>query len=127
MFMKDYYFVAALTAHLKLNEDEFNLLFSEAGCHYDFQIQSITKVGGFLYGFRNRRLFAKESGQHDEIVEFTESQLNLLMKAMEMNNTSDVLNLKSRLHNIFIDLQRQTVEVNKPLNKLEFTGHFTDR
>ncbi len=60
--MHQYYFVAILTAHIELTDEEFELLFNESARHYDYKVKTSTKVGGFLFGFQNQRNFANEVG-----------------------------------------------------------------
>jgi hypothetical protein len=122
--MKDCYFVAGLTAYIELSDEEFNLLFANAQHHYDYKVKSTTEPGGYLYGFKNRRLFASQAKNRDCNADFSESQLNLMMKALEMTTCEAGIKLRSRFLNIFRELQRQTVIVNKPLNNIEFVGHF---
>jgi hypothetical protein len=124
--MEQYYFIATLTASVKLNDQEFDLLFHEAATHYDFDVQFSTRIGGFLYGFRNSRVFFKESGDINEEVIFSERQLDLMMKALEFSRSKPAAQLRLKLLDIFKELQRQTVTVNKPLNQVKFTGQFTD-
>ena len=123
--MSQYYFVATLVAHIELTDEEFQILFSEATKHYDAKVKASAKVGGFLFGFQNRRMYAAQAGEPDQIVEFSENQLDLMMKALEMNWSSEGRTLYNRLLNIFKDLQQQTMHANKPLNSLKFIGQFT--
>jgi hypothetical protein len=124
--MKQYYFIATLTASVKLNDQEFDLLYHEAAKHYDFEIQFSTKIGGFLYGFRNSRDFFKEAGNIEEKVIFSERQLDLMMRALEFSHSEPASQLRSKLLDIFKELQTQTVTVNKPLNQVSFTGQFIE-
>lgn len=117
--MKSYYFFATLKAHIELSDDDFELLFEEAKYHYDFEIKSSIKVGGFLYGLKNYRTFAQEAGHPDKIVVFSERELNLMMKALEMNRNEVGLKLYERLFNVFKDLQDKTVAVNRSLNDVK--------
>lgn len=123
----EHYFFATLTAVLVLIDEEFYLLFDEAEHHYDFTVKESTKVGGFLYGIRNRRSFAMKSSERDHEVEFTESQLDLMMKALEMTTSTSGIKLRGRFLKIFKELQQKTVDVNKPLNNLKFVGQFTGK
>lgn len=124
--MQQYYFIATLTASIKLNDQEFDLLFHEAATHYDIDIQCSTRIGGYLYGYRNSRDFFKESDQvYDEVI-FSERQLDLMMKALEFSQNEAASQLRTKLLDIFKDLQQQTVSVNKPLNKVKFIGQFID-
>jgi hypothetical protein len=122
--MEQYYFIATLTASVKLNDQEFDLLFHEAATHYDFDVQFSTRIGGFLYGFRNSRDFFKESGDINDEVIFSERQLDLMMKALEFSQSEPASQLRSKLLDIFKELQQKTVTVNKLLNEVKFIGHF---
>jgi hypothetical protein len=122
--MEQYYFIATLTASVKLNDQEFDLLFHEAATHYDFDVQFSTRIGGFLYGFQNSRNFFKESGDINDEVIFSERQLDLMMKALEFSQSEPASQLRSKLLDIFKELQQKTVAVNKPLNEVKFIGHF---
>lgn len=119
-----HYFFATLTAVLELSDEEFSVLFYEAENHYDYKVKSSTQPGGILYGFRNRRSFAIEAGTPENEVEFIERELGLMMKALEMTRKEEGIKLYERFLTIAKELQLKTVEVNKPINDIKFTGHF---
>lgn len=121
-----HYFFATLTTVLELSDEEFGLLFKEAENHYDYKVKASTQVGGILYGFRNRRSFAMESGNTDNEVEFIERELGLMMKALEMTRETFGITLYKRFLDIAKELQQKTVEVNKSLNDIKFIGQFID-
>ena len=118
--MDNYFFEATLTIYVELSEADVELLLHAAANHYDFKVQASTIVGGFLFGIHNRHRFAKEQGKEDKIADFSESQLNLLMKALEMSYQKDVIRLRHRLFKLFRQLQEQTIQINKTLMDLKY-------
>lgn len=119
-----HYFFATLTAIIELSDEEFELLFNEAERHYDFTVRSSTQIGGLLFGIKNRRSIAKEFGEVDNEVSFSEREIGLMLKALEMTMIPAGPKLYRRLIEIAKELQQKTVEVNKPLNDVKVVGQF---
>jgi len=117
-----HYFVAILNVVCELTNPEFEILFKAAERHYDHTISATTRIGGQLFGLRNRRNF-----NNDPTTEFTERGLNLMMKALEFSDSKEAQALREKFITMFKELQQKTVEVNRPLNNIEFVGHFTGK
>lgn len=106
-------FFATLSAEVEISDSDFNLILENAANHYDSTVQDSVKIGGFLYGFKNRRDFSKGK---DKIVELTSRQLGLVLKSIEFNNSNQAIFLCKRLYKIAMEMQQKTIELNKTIN-----------
>lgn len=78
---------AKLVAHILIPDDYFDFIKKCCKNHYDFKVASTVEVGGFLYGATNRRDWSKGE---DKVVQLEFSQIDLLLKALEMGIHIDV-------------------------------------
>lgn len=115
--METHSFYATLTANILLDDADFDLLFSGMEKHYDFTIQEATKIGGFMYGLKNRRTkFFNDEVIDDEsrTIDVSNRELQLLIKSTEMYSSNE---LKSKLRKILSELVEKQNELNTNLNK----------
>ncbi len=116
----EYKFLATLTALVEIPDKDFSFIEQEASRHYDYKVQQTTQVGGFLYGSRNRREWAKKDkpDYYTNKIELTQNKIGLLMKAVEMNNSDQAHKISGDLYKIAMELQRKEAEINSKLNDL---------
>ena len=110
--MKKHSFFATLSATVELSDNEFNLLLESAQKHYDGTVNSTICVGDHLYGAKGRRNFSEGK---DKNVDFTERQLGLALKSLEIQNTDLSIALYVRLIGIVKDMQAKNIEINEDL------------
>lgn len=111
--MEKHSFFAKLEARVEISDSDFNLILEHAANHYDNTVKSSVRVGGFLYGFKNRREWSKGE---DKIVELTERELGLVLKSIEFSLSDQAIHIGRRLYAIAMELQEKFIEVNKTLN-----------
>ena len=58
--MEKHSFIAELKADVEFSDSDFEFLFKSSRTHYDSTVQSISAVGGFLYGLKTAGTFQKE-------------------------------------------------------------------
>lgn len=80
---------AELIAHIEVSDEDFDFIKKCCDGHYDFKVAETVKVGGFLYGHTNRRDWAKEANEPDNVMTLRFRQIDLLLKALEMGNYID--------------------------------------
>lgn len=106
----EYKFCAELSAGVVFADDDFAMILEVAARHYDGKVNNSVCVGGFLYGYKNRRDF---SDGEDKTVFLNQSQLNLVMKTLEFERTDRGQYIRGRLVKIFFELQRNMEAINK--------------
>ncbi len=106
-----YYLQATLSAFIQITDEDFKLLWDDCENHYDAKIQSFTKVGGFMYGWKNRRDWAEN--EEDKEKELTFREIDSLLKAMEMDYTIPA----SLLSASFIKILRRMNDMYSPMNE----------
>jgi len=103
-----------LEAELKFTEEELDLLFYFSNRHYDGYCQSISRVGGFLYGWR-------QVHKADMSIFATAHELNTILKVCEMsgfckgdeNRTEQGTHLYWELHKCFVAMVARAEELNQ--------------
>lgn len=83
-----YRFWAKLTLIFQLDDATFALLEDCMRHHYDGTVKSCVEHGGFMYGYRNRRDFRKDTPDDEDrnTLELDSRQHQLCMKALEMRH-----------------------------------------
>lgn len=106
--MFKYHFHYTLTVFVYIEDKDFYFIFESAKNHYDRNVREMTKQGGFLFGWRNRReLFASDEDDRKDI-EFTSRDLQLCSKAIEFPHGNDeVLQQAWKLKNMFCKIHEQ--------------------
>ena len=110
--MEKHSFIAELKADVEFSDSDFEFLFKSSRTHYDSTVQSISAVGGFLYGLKNRREW---SNGENKTTELRFGDLQLLLKSIEFVNTTQALGLYARLTAIFMDMQAKNIEIKEDL------------
>lgn len=110
--MNKHSYIATLSANIELSDSDFNLLLESARNHYDNTVNSTIRVGGNLYGAKNRREF---SNGENKFVEFSESQLGLALKSLEYQHRDDASMLYVRLYGIVREMHAKWKEINDEL------------
>ena len=110
--MKKHSFFANLSATIELSDLEFNLLLESAKNHYDGTVHSTICIGGYLYGAKGRRDYSEGK---DKNVDFSEHQLGLALKSLEIQNTDMSVALYVRLTGIVKDMHAKWNEINEDL------------
>lgn len=105
-----------IVAVVDMPDAEFYFLFDSCKNHYDYTIKSFTKVGGFLYGNRNRRQFSL----NDISIELTLRQCDSLLKALEMGSDEMSLSLFKTIYKLFHFMRSKRDVINEQLQKEEF-------
>lgn len=108
-------FYATLTAVVYISDKDFELLLQLSSNHYDHKVQSISMIGGFLYGNKGKRDFNPSDEELKEL-ELSTRQIGLLLKSLEMCATDDGSYLANRFYNIAMELQAKQEQLNKTLN-----------
>lgn len=111
----NHYFRATLSALIELSDAEFDLIWKNASRHYDGTVRSSVQVGGFIYGYRNRRNWAleRDDDTHEyKIVDVKNSEIQLIMKACERDYSDESLRLSSRLFLVLAEMNKRTAEIN---------------
>ncbi len=107
-------FYATLSVNIEVSDKDFELMMQTCCNHYDNTVQDLVRVGGFLYGAKNRREWNVDSKD----IDFTERQLGLILKAFEMNNSDQAKNICKNLWSIVNSLHETHTEVNANLNSM---------
>lgn len=82
--MKRQGFHYRVLAEILLSVDELNHLIEQASNHYDPKCRNTALIGGFLYGFRNRMVWAQQSeGATSLEFEMSSDRLDLVCKILE--------------------------------------------
>lgn len=101
-------FYATLTANVFVSDDDFDFIYQCFQRHYDTTIKMAADVGGFLYGFKNRRTkFYPEEEINDEYnrtIELSNRQIQLVLKSMEMQSSEQASAINLRFHKIISEL-----------------------
>lgn len=111
-------FYATLTANVFVNDEDFNFIYECFQRHYDITIKMVADVGGFLYGFRNRRipLIGLDITNEDRILDLSNRQIQLILKSMEMQRTDQASNINFRFHKILQELVSSQNSLNKNIS-----------
>jgi len=110
--MKHLKFIIDATAMLEMENTHFDILFRAASGHYDRRVKEATTQGFFMYGFRNRRTWAEQDGKTVFEAEWSSSQLNLMLKAMEMSDETGSHDVRRGLAEAFHSLQAEIKRLN---------------
>lgn len=105
-------FWAELKPQIEFDDADFDYIKKAAAAHYDYTVQQTVQVGGFLYGFTNRREFSKGE---DKVLDITDRQMQLIMKAIEFDNSETGRRISKRLWGISRELRDKSEEINKQL------------
>lgn len=79
-----YNFHAFLSITLDVDDATFGLLEACFRTHYDAKVKACAALGGFMYGARNRRDFARGDDNYRRQLELRGDEFQLLLKAIEM-------------------------------------------
>lgn len=103
-------FTSELTANIEISDSDLKLLLEISSNHYDDAVKAMSRIGGFLYGFKNRRDF---SAGEDKTVELTGRKIGLILKSLELNNSDQTNGIAKTLYAILNEMQRKTIYINK--------------
>lgn len=106
-------FWAELKPCIEFDDVDFDYIKNAAAIHYDAKVQATVEVGGFLYGFSNRREWSKGE---DKVLELTDRQMQLIMKSIEFDNSEIACRISKRLWAISKELRDKSEEINKQFN-----------
>lgn len=107
-----YKFNAELTAEMDISDKEFQMLLEAAKNHYDYTVQSIGQVGGFLYGMGNRSEFS--NGTYKK-VEATGRNWGLILKSLEIVNTDAGRFIGNAIFKMLEHMYKQCDDINKSM------------
>jgi hypothetical protein len=109
-----YYFQAEILAHIEFPDEDFEFIWECCTHHYDLTVKAMVNIGGFLYGFRNRRSF---SNNVDKAADLTLRQIDLVLKSLEMYyaNKEQAYRLTTELQAISKELIEVHTETNNNL------------
>jgi len=105
----EYKFLAEIKAVIEISDSDFKMLLEQSANHYDHTVQSASMVGGFLYGFHNRRLFSKGE---DKKIELSTREMGLILKSLELNNSNNCNRLGRSIHKILQATANKAIEIN---------------
>ncbi len=111
----EYSFSAELSAGIEISDSDFQLLLDCSSHHYDHTVQSMSMIGGFLYGHKNCREF---TNGEDKTLWVTQRKLGLMMKSLEMCQVPAGLFLSSSLWKVAMSLQNEMEKINNSFTKL---------
>lgn len=112
-------FYATLTANIFVSDEDFNFIFECFQRHYDTTIKMAADVGGFLYGFRNRRIKFYDTEvitDEDRILDLSNRQIQLILKSLEMYRTDQASSINIRFHKILHELVEKQDQLNKNIS-----------
>lgn len=114
----EYHFYHTLTVFIRIEDEDFYFIYQCAKNHYDSKVVGLTEVGGFLYGWKNRReLFSSPEDDRKEI-EFTSRQLDICSKAIEFSDGEEqTLRLRKMFYQIHQELGKAMNDQNKNVVK----------
>lgn len=121
-------FYATLTANVFVNDNDFNFIYECFKSHYDFKIKTSAEQGGFLYGLRNRRVKFYDSEiitDENRILDLSISQIQLIMKSLEMHNTGQASDIYLRFDKIRIELVQKQNGLNEKSS--QWTAELTNK
>ncbi len=108
-----HYFFWNPTAVIRLEDEEFKLLWFNMSHHYDGTVKDATKCGGFMYGCKNNREWQLENKDLVDLdVHVNHRQLQLLIKSLEMDRDEQAINLSERLWNIINEMKEKHKRIN---------------
>ena len=116
-------FWATLKVNIVLSDEEFDFLFKTAESHYDFAIKEMTKLGGRLYGAKNKRtsqIKTTDIEYINSISDLSFRELDSLIKCLEMEvgyGHPIAKNLDKRFRSIIIEMASIIEQINKPFKK----------
>ncbi len=103
-------FYATLSAHIDMDDSDFERLKEKASRHYDSTVKSSVEVGGFLYGLTNRGEF---SNGENKTLELSGRELQLCIKALEFDNSDHTKAISKRLIGVLNEMYFQQEQINK--------------
>lgn len=108
---------AKLVAYIEMPDEDFDFIKKCCANHYDHKVKSTVEVGGFMYGFTNRREWSKGE---DKTLELEFRQIDLLCKALEMGAYIDAnaaYRISTALRNILTAMNDKYKILNPELEK----------
>lgn len=106
-------FFAVINFVVELNSEDFKLLWDAMANHYDGTVQSCTKLGGFMYGWKNSRDFAEKKGETRDIKNLESHDMQLILKSLEMDFSAAGHILAKRMWSIVREAMAYSEEINK--------------
>lgn len=103
---------ANIKANIIFTDQEFDLIEKDFKSHYDYLIREACEVGGWLYGFKNRRQFAKPENAECDL---SFRQVDTILKALESDYSSQAIELFKKLHNILSEINMIGPKINDQL------------
>lgn len=100
-------YLATIEANVFISDEEFDLIFKAFERHYDRTIKSASEVGGWLFGFKNRRTkFYETEVIEDEqrTVELSSRRIQLIIKSLEMERSDLASKINFEMHKIYSGL-----------------------
>lgn len=122
--MDTHSFYAEISVYIEFSDEDFELIKECMLHHYDYTVKSSAEAGGFWYGFWNTRTWAKENKKSDlenynpNIRLFTEREIGLILKSIEMSDSPLSDKIRKRLYGIIRELHHKWDEVNNQLNSV---------
>lgn len=114
---KGYSFFATLEANVFLNDAEFYFISHCMKHHYDITVKMSVEIGGFMYGLMNRRtLCYRDITDEDRTCDFSNRELQLILKSLEMQQSDEAIEVKKRLRHILDEMSKKQNRVNEGLN-----------
>lgn len=110
--MKRKGFEARIKVIISINNTAVSLLRDAALVHYDGYCQSVAKVGGFLWGAKNRTDLHK--GESVDI-SFDFRELDIMLKIIEGKHTPEYNEIRTELRIACSRIKELTEEINKTL------------
>ncbi len=107
-----HFFQAVIMAHVEISDNDFDFILKSCRNHYDFTVKSSVVVGGFLYGFNNRRQFSKGE---DKTLDLTSRQLGLIIKSLEMQHNDQGSRIGGYLWKVVNEMQDVFKKTNEQL------------
>lgn len=108
------FFRAEYKAHIEIPDLEFEFIKKCCERHYDYKIQSLVQVGGFLYGLTNRREW---SNREDKVCDLSFREIDLLLKSLEMSRELLSYHISAAFRRICKEMSKQNHEHNKKLEE----------
>ena len=121
-------FYATLTANVFVNDNDFDFIYECFKGHYDFTIKASAERGGFLCRLRSRRVkfyYSEIITDEDRILDLSISQIQLIMKSLEMHDTGQASDIYLRFNKIHNELVQKQNGLNEKSS--QWTAELTNK
>jgi hypothetical protein len=109
----EYKFDYKVRALVTFDVFDFDIIWEGATKNYDGVVRDETKTGGYIFGMRNRQIFAETNNKPSFQVCLSFAEIDIICKALEMSQHLKRHLMKRQLHEIMNAINERSNELNK--------------